>query len=150
MKRLFKKVNIMDFIQSHKSEFKKFKNVEKLKVVRELEERRKEDKKYFLCLNQNGNEVVKSDFLLEYDYTKLKNGSYLARYHKNVYACQVNEAIEFSTSFGERCKLVVGDYVVMESNIIYGMNKEAFEENYKSNYKANKILKSYQEDTLTY
>lgn len=150
MKRLFKKVNIMDYVQTHKTEFKKFKNVEKLKVVREVTEKSTEDKKYFLCVNQNGKELVKSDFMLEYDYTKLKNGSYVARYHKNVYAYQIGEAIEFSTSFGECCKLNLGDYVVMESNIVIGMSKLAFEENYKSNYKASKILKSYKEDTLTY
>jgi len=150
MKKLFKKVNIMDYVQTHTKEFKKFKNVEKLKVVRELEEKRKEDKKYFLCLNQNGKEVVKSDFMLEYDYTQLKSGAYIAKYHKNVFAYQVDEAIEFSTSFGECCKLVVGDYIVMENRIVYGVKKELFEENFKSNYKASKILRAYKEDALTY
>lgn len=148
MKNTFKKISIVDFVANHKKEFKRFKNTEKLKIVREIEERRKEDKKYFLCINQNGHEVVKSDFMLNYDYTKLANGSFIARYHKNVLALQVKSNIEFSNSYGERTKLFEGDYVVLENEIIIGMKKVLFEENYKSVYKANKMLKSYKEEGL--
>lgn len=148
MKNTFKKINIFDFVKANKKEFKKFKNVEKLKVIKELEEKRKEDKKYYLCTNQNGNDLVKSDFMLNYDYSKLSNGLFVARYHKNVFAYQINLNIEFSNSFGERCKLVAGDYLILENDIIVGMKQKLFEENYKSVYKANKMLKSYKEEGL--
>lgn len=145
MKR-FKKVNILNYADEHKDKFKKYKNIEKLTVIRELEERRKPDKKYYLCKNQNGREIVKSDFLLEYNFKQLKNNVYVINYNVNVVAFQVDENIEFSNSFGERRLLSVGDYVVMDTRIVDGIKKEIFEENYKSLYKANKTLKAYNEE----
>ena len=142
----FKKVNILSYVEAHKKELKKYKNVEKLTVIKELEERRKPDKKYYLCKNQNGREVVKSDFMLEYSYKNIKNDVYVINYNVNVAAFQVDENIEFANGFGERRLLSVGDYVVVDSRIVDGMKKEIFEENYKSIYKANKTLKAYNEE----
>jgi len=152
MKNKYRKVNIRKYIDLRLEEFKKFKNIEKLKIVKELEEKRKEDKAFFLCVNQNGKELIKSDFMLEYGYTKLSSGAYVPRDNKIVFACQVDECIEFAQSFGEGIKLNIGDYIVMnkQNKIIIGMKKDEFEENYKSVYKANKIMKNYLNETLNF
>ena len=152
MKKNYRKVNIRKYIEVREKEFTKYKNVEKLKVVSEVEEKRKEDKAFFLCVNQNGKELVKSDFMLEYGYTKLSSGAYVPRDNRTVFAYQVDECIEFSQSFGEGIKLNIGDYVVLnkKSKIIMGMRKADFEENYKKAYAATKLTNSYLTETLNH
>lgn len=153
MKIVYKKVNIVEYSTQIKDRFDKFKNVEKLKVIDEVDSKnfsKDTHKKYFLCKNQNGNPVVKSDFMLNYSYKKLANGNYIPLDNKKILACQVEENLQFSTSFGEICKIRVGDYIIIDDKLIYGMKKKEFEENYKTLYKANKILKSYLEEDKTF
>lgn len=147
MKNVFKKVNVLDYIKKNKIDFKKFKNIEKLVIIKEIESD-KENRRLFLCKNQAGREVVRSDFMLEYDYNKLASGAYVKKERKVVLAFQVKENIQFSSSFGGICKLFKGDYIIMNDKIIDGIKKEDFEENYKSVYKANKLAKAYNEEII--
>ena len=134
-----KNVKIQDYIYFKKLQFKKYKNVEKLKLIGKPKDKQdKPDKEYFLLINQNGNEVVKSDFLLQYDYNKNAHGLYVPKYNKNIEAAAISESIKFSNSFGGLVSLEKGDYVIKYNGIIDGMKKEVFEENYKTVYKAKK------------
>lgn len=148
MNEKFLKIKVNDFVNEVKSEFKKYKNIEKLKIVCEVANK---DKKYryFKCVNQQGEEVVKSSFVLDFGYERMKNGCFIPLNKKNVLAYQTPRNIEFSTSHGAICKLLAGDYIVIYgdngSKIIEGMPKKEFEANFKSAYKASKIIKSYKE-----
>ena len=127
------KIKIVPFMKILKKEIKKYKNIEKLTVIDEIEEglpNMKKDESYFLCQNQKGRPVVKTGFMLEYGYKKLSNGNFVPVDKLVVSALKVSKNIEFSDSFGSNTKLKAGDYVVIKDKNIIGMKKSIFEENY--------------------
>lgn len=144
----YARIQIVPFVKELKKEFKVYKNIEKLKVVDIIDDglpNMKKDKVYYLCQNQNMHPVVKTKFLLDYSYKKLANGAYVPVDKTKVLALQTTKNIMFSDSEGGLAKLKAGDYVVISNNMIKGMSKMDFEENYKTLYKANKIIKSYED-----
>ncbi len=145
----YAKIQIVPFVRELKKEFKTYKNVEKLKVVDEIKEglpKMKKDSIYYLCQNQNGHPVVKTKFLLDYGYKKLPSGAYVPVDKIKVLALQTTKNIMFSDSEGGLVKLKAGDYVVISKDMIKGMNRMDFEENYKTLYKADKIIKGYENE----
>lgn len=145
------KIKIVDFVRELKADFKKYKNVEKLTVVDQFEDKlpkMKENETYYICQNQNGNLVIKSGFMLDYGYRKLPKGSFVPVDKGYVMALKTSKNITFSDSFGGTTKLKTGDYVVIQNKNIIGMKKSDFEENYVLLNKANKILKNYEEELV--
>lgn len=145
----YTKIKITEFVRNLKDEFKQYKNVEKLKVVDQFEDKlpkMKADEDYFICENQNGNLVIKSGFMLEYGYKKLSKGFFVPQNNEKVFALKTSKNIIFSDSFGSATKLKAGDYVVIQNKDITGMKKSEFEQNYVLLNKANKIIKSYEEE----
>ena len=143
----FTKIQIVSFVRELKKEFKKYKNIEKLTVIDTVESglpKMKTDEKYFLCANQNGRPVVKTNFMLNYGYKKLASGCFVPVERPAVLALRTSKNIEFSDSFGANTKLRAGDYVVVYNKNIIGMKKSEFEENYKPDKTAKSILNSYE------
>lgn len=141
------KINIINYVNEKKATFKQYKNCEKLKVIDVAEKNVNANqywKEKYVCQNQNGNLVYKTDFALNYHYSKNSKGVYSPLNDKSVLASKVASKIEFHTTEGEACSLVKGDYVVVSGNKIFGMKKEEFEENYKSTYLARKFNSAYE------
>lgn len=140
---MFKKVKALEYAQKNMFDFKKYKNMEKLKIVSETSAptKSKLPYKYFICVNQHGKELVMSDFMLEFGYSKSSKGVYTPKEYKIVNAFAVKQDINFIGSEGEEFNLRAGDYFVICRKKMYGVKKEAFEENYEKYSRAIKMAK---------
>lgn len=136
-----KKFRISEYFNNFADSVKKYRNIERIRVIEEIPEKRDEKRKikYYLCENQAKQKLIKSSFMLDFGYKKLSNGKYVPLSYRNVLALKLNENLSFSSSEGELINLVKGDYVVYSEDKYFGMKEDVFEKNYKSVYKAKKI-----------
>lgn len=139
------KVDILEYLVKNKTNLKKYRNIEKLEVIKKTEINETSNnvfRKRYICKNQNGREIVKSDFMLKFAYAQNKKGYYVPLVNTIVYACQTQTKLQFMSTEGEKFVLNPGDYVVLNKKrgMIYGVKKQEFEENYKTSYRAKKII----------
>lgn len=157
-----REVLISEFVDNNRESIQEYKSIEHLRVIKKIESERvkKEDeistktkksvsskkdmqKTLYLCENQFGDAVVKSEFLLKFGYQKNELDCFVPRYQAKLYAIKIDSPIKFYSTQGESCSLNQGDYVVIDGNHIYGARENAFETNYRLKDDAQKFNRKY-------
>ncbi len=165
-------VRVSEYAEENKEKFEKYGSIEHLSIIKKYDKnpltKDKEPSKIrknnrnkmstyssknepqirYICENQFGEIIDKSEFMIKYGYEQKELGYYEPIDNKTLMAMKIDEPIAFCAMNGENFALDAGDYVVIapprkDYKLIYGMKQEEFERNFKPKKEADKFNRAY-------